>query len=215
MNNSELLPDWITVIATVGAVVVAALAIWPAARQVRLAASMDARDSEERTRPYVSVDLVPSVAGPPAIDAVIENCGKSTAGNVQVSLVGREFVALSEGDELGPALGRLFAEGFDLPPGARRRVYWHMPAQSNSVPPGALGAPESAEIVVTYTWEPNGERDPKKYSERLRYSTDDVSRLRPVPKSGSTASGSGIDAQVKNAVHALHAIAEHLGELRR
>lgn len=221
MASPELIPDWITAVATVGAVVVAAAAIWPAARQVRLAAEQaqktaarDAQDSEERTRPYVSVDLVPGVAGSSSVDAVIENYGKSTARDIRLSLADREFGALSEGDRVGPALGRLFAAGFDLPPGGRRRIFWHMPARPSANPPGALGAPQDAEVVVAYGWTPSDGRTRREYSERLRYNLDDVLSITPVPDTGPKAAGSGIDVEAKNVVHSLRAVAQHLGALR-
>lgn len=40
---------------------------------MRGAALREAQDSEDRTRPYVGMDIVPGLAGSPTFDIVIEN----------------------------------------------------------------------------------------------------------------------------------------------
>jgi hypothetical protein len=222
MKFAETAPMWIEAIATVVGVIVALIAIVLTLQQVRMTAKQmrqtserEAQDSEDQTRPYVGLDVLPGLAGAPSFDMVIENFGKTTAHDVRLHLVDEEFSSQSEGDDIGPALGRLFAVGFDLAPGARRRVFWRFPEQENASPPGAIGAPEAAEVVVEYGWDPGGDREPRVFEDRLRYDLSEYPKLTPSPTKGARAIGTSADAQLKNAVHVLGAIAEHVAEIRR
>jgi hypothetical protein len=221
---ADLVPSWIGAVATAVGVAVALIAILLTYKQVRLTAQQmretslrEAQNSEDQTRPYLGIDVVPGLAGPPSFDLVVANFGKTTAHDIRLALVGREFQAQSEADEIGPALGRLFAAGFDLAPGARRRVFWRMPDEEGSSPRGDMGAPVSAEIVVTYQWVPGGDREIRRYEERLRYDLTEYPKLTPLPCEGAKADGSESDptTSFKNTAHALRAIAQHVGEIRR
>lgn len=218
----EIAPMWIEAVATVVGVIVAVIAIVLTLKQVRMTAQQmrqaserEAQDSEDQTRPYVGLDILPGLAGAPSFDMVMENFGKTTARGVRLQLVDEEFGSQSEGDEIGPALGRLFAAGFDLAPGARRRVFWRLPEQENASPSGAIGAPEAAEVVVEYGWEPGGDRELRLFKDRLRYDLSEYPKLTPSPTKGPRTIGTTTDAQLKNAVHVLGAIAEHVAEIRR
>ncbi|WP_022891125.1 hypothetical protein [Agromyces subbeticus] len=218
----EIAPIWIEAVATVVGVIVALIAIVLTLKQVRMTAQQmrqaserEAQDSEDQTRPYVGLDVLPGLGGAPSFDMVIENFGKATAYDVRLRLVNEEFGPQSESDEIGSALGRLFAVGFDLAPGARRRVFWRLPADENASPSGAMGAPEAAEVVVEYGWEPGGDRESRVFKDRLRYDLSEYPKLTPSPTKGARTIGSTTDAQLKNAVHALGAIAEHVAEIRR
>lgn len=230
MNNAvdaispEVLPAWIGSIATSAAVIVAILAIVLTytqvrltARQIREAAIREAQNSEDRTRPYIGLDVVTGLAGSPSFDLVITNFGRATARHVRIDLVGEGFKAQSSADEIGPALGRLFAVPFDLAPGARRRVFWYMPDEEESTPRGAVGTPISGEISAIYEWEPRPGEKLRSYKDRLSYDLNEYPKLAPQPASGSTANGSVNAPEViaRNEVHALRAIARHIGELRR
>lgn len=222
--SAETLPAWIGAIATSAAVLVAIVAIvltyWQVrltARQIRDTAAQEAQNSEDQTRPYIGLDVVPGLAGPPSFDLLVTNFGRATARRICVNLSGGGFVAQSDADEVGPALGRLFAVPFDLAPGARRRVFWYMPDQENATPRGAVGAPIAGEIGARYEWEPRTGEASRSYEDRLSYDLTEYPKLTPSPSSGSTAHGSESDPEViaRNGVHALRAIARHAGELRR
>ncbi len=216
------LPEWITAIATGIGVLVAVIAIAVTARQVRLTARQmresavrEAQNSEDQTRPYVGADFVPGLAGAPSIDVVIANYGNSTARDLRLEVVGASFEPLSEGDELAPALGRFFSAGFDLAPTATRRAFWHHPANEDAEPSGAMGAPLMGEVRLTYSWQPGDGAEERHYEERLRYDLTDFLVVAPAPSEGPSTTGTGTETQLRNAVHALRAVATHIAELRR
>lgn len=224
MSFALLHPSWVSAISGAVGVIVAIVAVvltvrqlTLTGRQMRATARREAEDSEARTRPYVSLDVVPSVTGPPAFDLTISNQGKTTARDVRIALVGQEFGAQSEGDVIGPALGRLFAVGFDLAPGARRRIFWYHPEEPSATPAGPLGVPIAAEILATYGWTQGNGRLDRAYEERLSYDLTELPKLLPLPSSGMEAQGnaSDITTHVRNVVHSLRSIAQHLGEARR
>ena len=216
MEFNSQLPAWIEAISTLVGATFTIVAILIAVRQVRLtgrqlreSAEQEARNSEERTRPYVGVDVVTGLAGSSSFDIVFENFGRSTAKGVVVSLVGDTFRAQSDQDEIGPALGRLFAVPFDLAPSARRRVFWRMPEDAMASPRGAIGTPISGEVQVSFLWDGPIRR---RYTETVRYDLTEYPKLIPMASRGAT---SGSADEGKNATLALRAIAESLGELRR
>lgn len=204
-------------IVAVIAIVLTYVQIRRTAGQVRASAVREAQDSEARTRPYVSLDIVPGLAGRPTFDVVIANSGATTARNVRLRLADHDFAKQSEHDEIGPALGELLASGFDLAPGARRRLLWRIPDDENTEPRGAVGAPISDVIRFTYAWDPRDGRPPRYYEDQLGYDLTQYPLLTPAPSRGATAQGSPADQnlQLRNLIHALRAIADHVGELRR
>lgn len=219
-DSSELVPSWIEAVSTSLAVLVALAALWFAysqirqtAAQMRSTAAREAQDSEDRTRPYVGLDIVPGLGGSPSFDIVIENFGQATARDIRVSLASGSFEAQSPADEIGPALGRLFARGFDLAPRARRRVFWRLPDDGDATPRGDMGAPISGELIARYSWTPGGERDLRVYEERLGYDLTEYPKLTPMAARGAESQGANADA--KNLVHAIRTVASHVGELRR
>ncbi|OZB85566.1 hypothetical protein [Microbacterium sp. 13-71-7] len=217
---SSLAASWVVAVATAAGVIVAGLALWFAYRQIaltstqmRASAAQQAQDSEDRTRPYVSVDFVPGISGAPSFDIVVTNRGQTMARGLTLELTDGGFRALSEHDEIGPALGRLFSSGIDLAPGAKLRVLWRFPDQENAEPRGDLGAPERGSVIVRYGWMPGDARPIREYAEPARYDLREHLKLIPRAYSGEDASGS--DADLRNAVNALRAIAENVGDLRR
>lgn len=213
--------EWVSAIATCVGSVAAGGALWFAysqirltARQMRESAAQEARDSEARTRPYVSVEIVPGLAGPGSMDIVFANHGRTTARNVRVSLVGDDFRAQSEEDEIGPALGRMFANRFELAPGARRRVFWQIPANDDESR-SQFGTPLIGVVAVSYAWKPDGAETERRYADEFRYDLTEYPKLIPVPYSGPNASGTSADAHERNVVHALRAIARNVAENTR
>lgn len=219
---ADLVPSWIEAIATLVGVVVALAAIVftvvqlrLTARQMRETAVQEAQNSEARTRPYIGIDIVPGIAGSGSMDIIIENHGKTTARNIRVSLVGEVFREQSDGDMIGAALGRLFASGFDLAPGARRRVFWQIPANENAAPRGHMGTPVAGGIAFSYEWAPSDDRPVRHYKDTIQYDLTEYPKLIPLPSTGSTAEGTSADAQSKNLLHVLRAIAANVAEIRR
>lgn len=219
---ADLVPSWIEAVATLVGVIVALVAIVFTAVQIRLTArqmrdtsAQEAQNSEDQTRPYVGVDIVPGVAAMGSMDIIFENHGRTTARNIRVSLVDDEFREQSEGDIVGPALARLFAVPFDLAPGARRRILWQIPADQDASPRGHMGTPVVGGIEFSYDWVPGGGRPARHYDDSIQYDLSEYPKLIPMPAKGSTAQGSSTETQQKNLVHVLRAIAVHLGELRR
>jgi hypothetical protein len=219
---ADLVPSWIEAIATLVGVIVALVAIVFTVvqlrltlRQMRESAIQEAQNSEARTRPYVGIDIVPGIAGAGSMDIIIENHGRTTARNIRVSLVGDTFRAQSDGDVIGEALRRLFATGFDLAPGARRRVFWQIAADENSSPRGHMGTPVAAGIAFVYDWAPGDDRPVRNYADSIQYDLTEYPKLIPLPSTGSTAQGASSEAQSKNLLHALRAIAANVAEIRR
>jgi hypothetical protein len=219
-----LVPTWIGAIAAVLAAAVAGFALIPAAIQVRqnskqiaAAAIREAQDSEDRTRPYVGMDVVPSIAGGGSFDLVIENFGRTTARNILISLENSDFGAQSQDDSVGPALARVFAEPFDLAPGARRRLFWHLPDDPNAQPRGVKGAPAADTVIATYQWQPGNDREGQHYEERYPYDLTDWPTIIPRPFTGAQAQGSSDDTNkhLRNIAHGVRAVAHHAGEQHR
>lgn len=219
---ADLVPSWIEAIATLVGVIVALIAIVFTAVQIRLTArqmretsAQEAQNSEAQTRPYVGIDIVPGIAAMSSMDIIFENHGKTTARDIRVGLVGDEFREQSDGDIVGPALARLFGTPFDLAPSARRRVLWQIPADQNATPRGNLGTPVVGEIAISYEWVPSDDRETRHYNDSIRYDLTEYPKLIPMPSKGSTANGTSPEAQTKNIVHALRAIASNVAEIRR
>jgi len=184
------------------------------AKELRENARREANDSEERTRPYLSVDVVPSLAGVPAVDVVLVNSGRTAARDVRLEVVGAPFEERFAGDQITPAMGRAFASGFDIAPASRRRYYWHFPATPTASPSGEMGAPAVGEILLRYQWRPEGDAAIRHYEERYSYNLADLLRLTPVPFSGSRAD-TGSNRFERNVEHALRAIAQNVGNRNR
>ncbi|MDJ0379142.1 hypothetical protein [Cryobacterium sp. PH31-L1] len=219
---ADLVPSWIEAIATLVGVVVALAAIVftvvqlrLTSRQMRETAIQEAQNSEAQTRPYVGIDIVPGLAGAGSMDIIIENHGRTTARDIRMSLVGDTFRAQSDGDVIGEALGRLFATGFDLAPGARRRVFWQIPADKNSSPRGHMGTPVAAGIAIVYDWAPGDDRPVRNYADSIEYDLTEYPKLIPMPSIGATAQGASPETQSRNLLHVLRAIAANLAEIRR
>jgi hypothetical protein len=219
-----LVPTWVGAIAAVLAAALAGFALIPAAIQVRqnskqiaAAALREAQDSEDQTRPYVGMDVVPSIAGGGSFDLVIENFGRTTARNIRISLADSVFGAQYQDDSVGSALARVFAKPFDLSPGARRRLFWHLPDDPKARPRGAKGAPAADTVIATYQWQPGSDREAQQYEERYPYDLTDWPTIIPRPYTGADAQGSNDDPNkhLRNIAHGVRAVAHHAGEQHR
>jgi len=217
---SSLAAGWFTAIATAVGVLVAGgalVAAWWQIRQtgsqLREASLENERNVEAQTRPYLGVEFVSGVGGAPAMDIVIANTGRTTASNIRLTLV-NDFVAQSADDQIGPALGRLFAVPFTLAPQTRRRVFWRIPDQENAQPRGDMGGPIEGTVELLYDWVEEG-RPTSTYREQVDYDLSEYPKLMPGPYTGGVRAGNSVEASMTNAVNSLRAIATHVAELRR
>lgn len=216
--ESMLAATWLTAIATVVGVVIAgaafvaaAIAVVQTGRQMRAAARTESENSDSQTRPYVGVDITPGMASLPSFDIVIRNHGKTTARNIRIDLLDGEF-GVRPGDEMfGPAQARVFSVPFDLAPGAHRRLLWQVMASKAANRPENIGAPDAGELGIAYEWQPGEGREPRAYSDSIRYDLRDYPALVVVPGTGGTTDGRNAEDHLKNAVKALRAIASHVG----
>lgn len=195
------------------AIVLTVVSILSTNRQTRETRTREALNSDAQTRPYIGLDVVPSVWGSPAFDLIIVNRGRSTARKVRLSLVNAAFGPRTENDQLGARQAKVFSNDFELAPEARRRFIWHLGDTPNSEPPGEQGAPPTGELRLTYEWDPGDGRAVIQYEDRTRYELIETPNLVPTPNSGATAT-SGEDKELRNVGLALRAIAEHLGGMR-
>lgn len=177
-TDPTLLPTWIGALATAAAVVVAIVAILLTYRQVRLTAvqirhdsAQAAQDSEDRTRPYVTMNIVSSIASHGALDLILANTGATAATNVRFELIGANFGLSDDDTHAGPGLREFFATPFELAPGARMRLHWHLPESTaaRGDKREAMGAPVIGELQVTYGRDVDGEPGPHVYVTKHRY----------------------------------------------
>ncbi|MFD4421912.1 hypothetical protein ACFWN7_10465 [Agromyces sp. NPDC058484] len=85
----------------------------------------------------------------------------------------------------------------------------------DSIPRGNLGTPVVGEVSIQYGWTPGGGRLERRYEDSMRYDLTEYPKLIPLPRQGSSGSGTSAEAQQKNVVHALRAIAMNVAEIRR
>lgn len=113
-GNAEVVTAWATVCGALVALGAAVAAIAQLGQVVR--------DSRDRTRPYVHLDVVPGLHGIGSWDLTIENHGLSTALDVVID--GGDFEQVDEDDYITPHLGEYLLRPKTLVPGARRRIMW-------------------------------------------------------------------------------------------
>ncbi|MBT1611872.1 hypothetical protein [Curtobacterium poinsettiae] len=225
-SDATLVPTWIGALATAVGVLVAIVAILLTYRQVRLtaeqlrAASVQAaQDSEDRTRPYVAMNIVPSIASHGALDLIITNTGATAATNVRFELLNAQFGLSDDDTQVGPGLRDFFSTPFELAPGARMRLFWHLPESTaeRSDKRGAMGAPVTGELRATYSRDADGQPGPQEYVTQHRYDFTLWPKITPEAWTGSTNQGNSNDplTHLKNINFGLRAIAHHLGETTR
>ena len=136
--DSEDAADWVTAIATSGLIIVALVALWPAARQARLASRAvenAARASGESHRPYVTLMTRSSIEGFLYLDLV--NHGNRAALDVRAVFSGALLLKTSANAE-DP-----FGSVSYLAPSERRSVMYSRGSDSKDWPP---------ELVVDITY---------------------------------------------------------------
>ena len=201
-DNADVVVAW----TTIAGVAVALLAALAAVRQL----AMIRRDSHERTRPYVQLDVIPGLQGPGSWDLIVENRGASTAHEVVVD--GGVFKPLDAEDHIAPVIGQYLKTPKTLVPGARRRVMWGYERDDLKLRAGVL---EPREVQVSYL----DERRARRWWRRRRPFTDTFtvgdafgSAVFPAPSEGLVPGNSDMLAHIDRALRTLNT---HVGELRR
>ncbi|OZG60325.1 hypothetical protein BLEM_2014 [Bifidobacterium lemurum] len=198
----------VSAVGVVGTLFFAAWQIHLASKQMRDSSAQAKRESEDRNRPYISLDVVPSVSNVQGTwDLLIVNSGGTAARQVKISLKDGALIGEDENSYLKEHLERLMADGFDLMPGMHKRICWII--SENKVV--TQGAPLYGTIVVNYRWV--REEQTVFYEDYCPY--DCMTPPILVPGKGRTRYGSKDADQMKNIEYALRSISTHLGELRR
>ncbi|MDR0283333.1 MAG: hypothetical protein LBI33_00355 [Propionibacteriaceae bacterium] len=219
---SELVTAALTVL-----LVVAAFVAWRTAKQAlnesqraSLAAAESAKaaqkaneqaqvDSVRQTRPYVFVELVPSLAGVGCFDIRIVNAGKSSAKHLRLT----SDRWPDPMDQVAIAVKRLFDTPRTLPPRCSIRSFWRLtPTGSPSFADGSteVGMPaEATTIGVTYS---DDDGNPRCYSDNYSLMLED-SGLWPAP--GSGPDGVGLKGDVRKFYLLGQAIARHVAHIAR
>lgn len=90
------------------------------------------RESIDRNRPYIAVDVVPSIGGPEGVwDLRITNTGGTAARRIIIRLQDDTFISSEDSTYLRDHLERFSDTPFDLMPRAIKRVYWIFYSQSS------------------------------------------------------------------------------------
>lgn len=209
----SVIAAWIAALAALGTVLLTAGLLWAAWRAYRTASSTlkqmrqdseaQREDSARATRPYVYARIAPGLAGEGSWDLVVENLGRTAAYDLRAKIVASDVRT----DVIATAVQRFATAGTMLPPGARIRTFWSMDADVNADPAERMGYPR-AEVTLTYT-----DSEHKEYVDRPVVLDSEDLGLTPVPSSGPTAHGA--NTVERDTVHALRAIARHLGERNR
>lgn len=199
--NAEVVTAW----ASIGAAAIAGVAALVGLGQLR----MIRRDSRERTRPYVQVDVVPGLQGPGFWDLIVENKGASGAYDVTVEV--GALPPADAADHIVEPLEAFLSSPRVLVPGARRRVMWAM--QVNGERAGVL---EAKLVKVRYYDLGNARKQFRKRAITEEFLLEDCTALAagayPAPIVGSTSSRSDDLKDLNLAVRTLNT---HVGELRR
>lgn len=225
LADSMLSATWFMAIATGAGALVAATAIifafWQirqTAAQMRIAARRETADSESRTRPYVSAQVVVGIAGSSTFDLVLTNRGRSTARDIKLAPRVGSF-----GDDpdvpttLAQALQQMCSTGFDLVPGERRRVFWRLDPIDTELDRGKQPPSVRDVLTLTYAWEPDDISLPlRNYEEKVSIDLTDYAVLIPSPSTGASSVGmNGMEREVRDLAHAVRAGANHVAEQYR
>ena len=177
-------PAWIGALTALG-VVWMAWAAWQTAKAT-LEASREAneqarRDSIERTRPNVYVELVPGLAGMSAWDIRIANVGASSARALTLDYNPWPDTL----DDVATSVKRLFTTPRTLPPGTSLRAIWRIEGDFGNGPAEAGIGRADGVVTVAYTSD-----DPAhpRYTDAYEISIDG-SGLWPVGEAGPDPTG--------------------------
>ncbi|MFD2674815.1 hypothetical protein [Gulosibacter bifidus] len=208
----------ITALAAVVGVFIAAWQLHSASKEVRSAAEQRQSESFDRNRPYVTLDVIPGLAGKGTWDLRIENIGGSYARNVKLAFVEGGLNAPDDGDgaEFVKALQEFLNSTWSMAPGSSRRLLWHYSrGEDLTEEPKAAFTTWEATLQVTYEWQRTNEQ-PVKFAETYSYNTRIFGRISPVAGLGTTVSGSApAEKQLSSIDRKLQRLVFNLAELRR
>ncbi|WP_434619692.1 hypothetical protein [Arthrobacter sp. A5] len=194
----------LTAIATIALVVAA---IW-AGRTALNTLKQQQKDSYAAWRPYLTVQVLPSLAGAPNFDLVIENVGGSPALGIEISST--DFP--NKMDKVSESIRDLFKVVTFLGRGARTRNYWRLEVAKGSTwsdnTTDPVGMPQSASLTVRYH-----DLEGKKFEDEFVVDTN-IYKLAPLPADGPNPIDSLSDAE-KDLHQMLAVIAVAIGEHRR
>ena len=199
------------VIGAIGVVVTLIITAWQihlASNQVRQSAKQAESESEDRNRPYLSLDVIPSIGGTGVWDLRIENTGGTVARNITLRLINGELVGDEKQYSLKDHLYSFMNSPFDLMPKANRRIYWIFTNGKDGTV--VDGAPLEGRIEIRYVWK--RENDEISYSDYLSY--DCIKPPIPAPATGKTRTG-GEHPELKNIEYAIRGVSRQIGELSR
>lgn len=203
-DNAAIIEAWATAGGLLAAVIGAAIALFQL--------NMIRKDSRDRTRPYVQLDVVPGLHGPGSWDLVIENTGASAA--LELVIDAGELKALDADDHIVPDLGKYLLAPKTLVPGARRRVMWGADFKENS-PPIRAGILELRDVSVTYIDEWKAKRwwrRRRPYTATFTVGDAFEAVVFPSPVEGAKPNNKDMLAHIDRALRTLNI---HVGELRR
>lgn len=150
--DSQTWAAWGSVLANFGLLAVAVIAGILAFKQLRQMKN----DSFDRSRPYVAVQVIPSIGGRASYDLLVHNLGSSRAHSMTMKLI--EPIQLEHSDEFSEAIGKVFSRERSLVPGERIRLYWRLGLEEGhtwadeegEAATRALGMPERTLVQVDY-----------------------------------------------------------------
>lgn len=117
-----------------------------ASEAARAANEQARRDSIERTRPYVYLELVPGLGGDNAFDVRVVNTGRSAARELTI-----DFNAWPETpDDVAESVQELFETSRTLPPGCSIRAMWQLKGNFSDGTTSA-GIADDGHATVRYT----------------------------------------------------------------
>ena len=195
---------WRTAKQTLGASRRASEAASAAAEAARAANDQARSDSIQQTRPYVFVEIVPSLSGSPMYDVRIANSGRSAARALLI-----EYDSWpTELDDVAKAVNALFGTRRTLPPGCSIRAFWRLEGDfTDGTTEAGLG--RSGTITVRYG---SDDSSAPEYTDSFDVMVDS-SGLWPVPESGPNPDG--VHGEALKFYRLGQALVRRVGELAR
>lgn len=210
MPPLEWLDLWTTLGSLATAVFTLALviaAVW-AGRIALETLKQQQKDGYAAWRPYLTAQVVPSLAGAPNFDLVIENIGGSPAVGIEIS--SPNFP--EEMDNVSECIRDLFSVVTFIGPGSRLRNYWRLEVAKGSTwsdgTKEPVGMPQVATLGVRYQ-----DLEGKQFQDHFLVDTK-IYKLAPLPADGPNPKDSLSTAE-KDLHQILGTIAVAIGEHRR
>lgn len=179
-----------------------------AAEEARAANEQARLDSIEQTRPYVYVEILPSLVGLEGWDVRIANAGRSAARDLTLD----HDSWPQQLDDVATSVQTLLRTARCLPPGSSIRALWRLQAgQGGRFDDGttAAGMPRTGTITARYTSDDPGAPT---YSDTFDVMIDNAG-LWPVPESGP--SPQHVRGQAREFYRLGQALVRRIGELSR